>query len=335
MIEHTPPSFWFAHDALRFDAMLRRLPIGLIVALLLSACAAPASPTAPLSLVEATAEHRLIRHVFSETRVPLDPQRVLALGEEGLLADLLDLGVRPVAASVNVPENVPLLTSDELNGIALFPSASEVSLEALSAYQPDLIVGTSFFIEQIGYERLNRIAPTVALGGATPLANYVETATVFGGAEQAQRQVAAFRAEIQAAVASIDAAEQRVSLVTVYPGPSVALWFDGPSPIPLLLRELGVQLRPDPAATDGLAIRNGRAFISLEQLPLADGDTIIVLMSSGVEGEDGALTDVQANPLWQQLPAVQADRVVALDRIGYPGLRGQRALLADLIRSLE
>lgn len=217
----------------------------------------------------------------------------------------------------------------------LFPSAGEVSLEALSAYQPDLIIGTSFFIEQIGYARLSRIAPTVALGGTTPLENYVETATVFGGAEQAQRQVAAFRAEILAGAARIDATNQRVSLITVYPGPSVALWFDGPSPIPLLLRELGVQLRPDPVTTDGLDIRNGRAFISLEQLPLADGDTIVVLMSSGVEGEDGALTDVQANPLWQQLPAVQADRVVALDRIGYPGLRGQQRSLADLIRIFE
>ncbi len=315
--------------------VLYRLRIGLIVALLLCACAAPPRPAAPLALVETTAEHRLIRHVFGETRVPLDPQRVLALSEEGLLADLLDAGVRPVAASVNMPENVPLLTSGELNGIVLFPSAGEVSLEALSAYQPDLIVGTSFFIEQIGYARLSRIAPTVALSGTTPLENYVETATVFGGVEQAQRQVAAFRAEILAGAARIDATNQRVSLITVYPGPSVALWFDGPSPIPLLLRELGVQLRPDPVTTDGLDLRNGRAFISLEQLPLADGDTIVVLMSSGVEGEDGALTDVQANPLWQQLPAVQADRVVALDRIGYPGLRGQRALLADLIRSFE
>jgi iron complex transport system substrate-binding protein len=323
--------FWFA----RAWKPGRWCRLFLISALGLSACGGSTRAIAPLTLVETTTEHRLIRHAFGETRVPLDPQRVLALGEEGLLADLLDLGARPVAASVNVPENVPLLTSAELNGIALFPSAGEISLEALSAYQPDLIIGTSFFIEQIGYERLNRIAPTVALGGATPLANYVETATVFGRGDEAQRVVERFRAEIQAASKRVDAANQRVSLITVYPGPSVALWFDGPSPIPLLLRELGVQLRPDPAANEGLDIRNGRAFISLEQLPLVDGDTIFLLISTGVEGEDAALADVQANPLWQQLPAVQTDRIVTLDRIGYPGLRGQRALLADLIRSFE
>jgi iron complex transport system substrate-binding protein len=300
--------------------------------LLLCACGASSQPARPLTLVETTAEQRLIHHTFGETQVPLEAERVLALGEEGLLADLLDNGVRPVAASVNLTENVPLFSAAELNGIALFPSAGEISLEALSAYQPDLIIGTSFFIAQIGYQRLARIAPTVALGGATPLENYGETATVFGRGDVAQAEVAAFRAEVQAAAARIDAANQRVSLVTVYPGPSVALWFDGPSPIPLLLRELGVQLRPDPA---GLDIRNGRAFISLEQLPLVDGATIFPLTSSGVEGEDSALADVQANPLWQQLPAVQVGRVVTLDRIGYPGLRGQRALLVDLVQAFE
>jgi len=308
------------------------LLLGLIAALSLGACGATSHPAEPLRLIETTAEYRLIGHIFGETRVPRDPQRVLALGEEGLLADLLDAGVRPAASNVNVPEYIPLLSAEELTGIALYATAGDLSVETLSTLQPDLIIGTRFFIEQIGYERLSRIAPTVALGGATPLENYVETLTVLGQGEQAQREVEAFRAEIHAVAARIDASNQRVSVITVYPGSGVALWFDGPSPIPLLLRELGVQLRPDPAAT-GLDVRNGRAFISLEQLSLADAPTLMVLQSSAVEGEDAALADVQANPLWQQLPAVRTGRVVMFDRLGYPGLRGQRALLADLIRT--
>jgi iron complex transport system substrate-binding protein len=96
-----------------------------------------------------------------------------------------------------------------------------------------------------------------------------------------------------------------------------------------------VQLRPDPAAADKLDVRNGRAFISLEQLPLADGATIILLQSSAVEGEDTALSDVQTNPLWQQLQAVQTGRVVVLDRLGYPGLRGHRALLTEFAGVLD
>lgn len=306
----------------------------LIAVWLLSACAGGASADEPLTLVETTDSYRLIRHTFGETRAPVAPQRVLALGEESLLVDLLDAGVRPVAASVNIPESVPLLSAAERENIALFPSAGDISLETLSSYEPDLIIGIRFFIEQIGYQRLARIAPTVALSGSTPLENYIEALTLFGRGEQAQRDVAAFRAEVQAAT-RIDAASQRVSLVTIYPGPNVALWFDGPSPIPLLLRDLGVQIRPDPAATAGLTIRNGRSFISLERLPLIDGETIFLIQSYSVEGEESAVADVQASPLWQQLPAVQSDRVVVLDRIGYPGLREQRALLSDLVRALE
>ncbi|MGC9039118.1 MAG: ABC transporter substrate-binding protein [Roseiflexus sp.] len=287
-----------------------------------------------MTLVETMADHQLIRHAFGETQVPLDPQRVLALGEEGLLADLLDAGVRPLASSVNLPAHVPLLSADELNGIALFASAGAISLEALSAYQPDLIMGTSFFIEQVGYARLTAIAPTVALSGITPTEQYVAALTVLGRVETAQREVEAFRAEVQAAAAQINASEQQVSLVTVYPGARVALWVDGPTPIPQMLRDLGVRLRPDPT-TEELSIRNGRAFISLEQLPLADGATLVLLQSSVVEGEDSALADVQTNPLWQQLLAVQTGRVITLDRLGYPGLRGQRALLGDLVRALE
>lgn len=311
-----------------------RLWMSIVLVLLLAACGTGTTPAAPVTLVETTANHRLIRHAFGETQVPLDPQRVLALGEEGLLADLLDAGVRPLASSVNLPAHVPLLSADEINGIVLFASAGEISLEALSAYQPDLIIGTSFFIEQIGYARLAEIAPTLALGGITPTEQYLEALTVLGRAEEAQREVEAFRAEVQAAAAQINASEQQVSLVTVYPGASVALWVDGPTPIPQMLRELGVRLRPDPT-TEGLSIRNGRAFISLEQLPLADSATLVLLQSSAVEGEDSALADVQANPLWQQLSAVQTGRVITLDRLGYPGLRGQRALLADLVRALE
>jgi iron complex transport system substrate-binding protein len=305
----------------------------LLLGVLLAGCGA-APPDAPLSVVATTAEHRLVRHAFGETEVPLEPQRILALGEEGLLADLLDGGVRPVAASVNIPDQVPLLSPEELAGITLFPSAGEVSLETLSAFQPDLIIGSSFFVEQVGYQRLAQIAPTVAIGGGDPLTSYVETLSVLGRGDEAAQAVEALRDEIGAAGEQIDASRRSVSAVTVYPGASVAVWVDGPLPIPLMLRELGVALRPDATSAE-LQVRNGRAFISLEQLPLLDGESILVLQSSAVEGEAQATADVQGNPLWQQLPAVQAGRVATLDRNGYPGLRGQRALLADLTELLR
>lgn len=310
--------------------MHRMVLFAILVLLLLSACTSSTSTAQSLEVVSTTDSYRLIRHVFGETQVPLNPSRVLALGEEGLLIDLIDSGMRPVAASVNLPERVPLLSAEELAGIELFPSAGDISLETLSTYQPDFIIGTEFFIDQIGYRQLSQIAPTVALSGATPLTQYIETLTVFGRAEEALREVDALRAEIQRVAIARGTATQRVSLVTVYPGMNVALWFDGPSPIPLLVRALGLQIRPDPTTTTDLNIRNGRAFISLEQLSMADGDMIFLLQTADVEGEASAVAEMMDHPLWQQLPAVQAQRVVELDRIGFPGLRGQRVLLTML-----
>ncbi|MEM8534818.1 MAG: ABC transporter substrate-binding protein, partial [Chloroflexota bacterium] len=176
---------------------------------------------------------------------------------------------------------------------------------------------------------------TVAIGSIEPLESYRETLTVFGQSEEAQRTLEAFRAEIQAEGERIDAANHRVSVATIYSAENVALWFDGPSPIPLLLRELGVQLKPDSATIEGLDIRNGRAFISLEQIPLMSGDTLFLLQSSRVAGENDAVTEIEATLLWQQLPAVQTYRVIRLDRIGYPGLRGQYQLLDDIVQALE
>lgn len=310
--------------------MYRMVLFVLLVLLLLSACTSSTSTAQSLEVVSTTDSYRLVRHMFGETQVPLNPSRVLALGEEGLLIDLIDSGIRPVAASVNLSERVPLLSAEELAGIALFPSAGDISLETLSAYQPDFIIGTKFFIDQIGYQRLSQIAPTVALNGATPLTQYLETLTVFGCAEEAQREVDTLRTEIQRVATVRGTATQRVSLVTVYPGMNVALWFDGPSPIPLLVRTLGVQIRPNPTTVTDLNIRNGRAFISLEQLSMADGDMILLLQTADVEGEASAVAEMIVHPLWQQLPAVQAQRVVKLDRIGFPGLRGQRVLLTML-----
>ena len=310
--------------------MHRMVLFAILVLLLLSACTSSTSTAQSLEVVSTTDSYRLIRHVFGETQVPLNPSRVLALGEEGLLIDLIDSGMRPVAASVNLPDRVPLLSAEELAGIELFPSAGDISLETLSTYQPDFIIGTEFFIDQIGYRQLSQIAPTVALSGATPLTQYIETLTVFGRAEEALREVDALRAEIQRVAIARGTATQRVSLVTVYPGMNVALWFDGPSPIPLLVRALGLQIRPDPTTTTDLNIRNGRVFISLEQLSMADGDMIFLLQTADVEGEASAVAEMMDHPLWQQLPAVQAQRVVELDRIGFPGLRGQRVLLTML-----
>lgn len=299
---------------------------------LLSACGFGSAPVAPLSIQATTADARVIRHALGETRIPLNPQRIVALGEDGLLADLLDAGVRPLAASVNVPEAVPLISAAELEGIELFPSAGQVSLERIAALQPDLIIGGRFFLEEAGYAELNQIAPTVALGTSDPRQSYIETLTLLGLPEQAKADVAALDQAIGSARDQLQTAQRSVSIATIYPGATLAVWVDGPTSAPLLVRELGLTVRP---AADLRGVRNGRAFLSNEQITLLDGELLILLQSDTIEGETAAIATFQSQPIWNQIPAVQNGAVYTLDRLGYPGLRGQRALMADLTALIQ
>lgn len=289
----------------------------------------------PVEILSETAVTRTIQHTFGTSEIPKEPQRVVALGEDPLLADLLDIGIQPVLSIVNEPGGVALIAPEELAGTELVRSASNVSIETLLAYDPDLIIGTVFFVNEVGYERLAAIAPTVAVGGADPLETYIETLTVFGLRDQAEADVAAFREEVAAAAAQVNAAERQVSMAAIYPGGNVALFFDGPQAPPQLLHDLGVTMLPTGAARDELDVRNGRAFISDERWDLISGEHLILLQAPSVEGEMEAVAEVNENPLWAQLPAVQAGNVVTLDRLGYPGFRGQKALLQDLVAALE
>ncbi len=163
----------------------------LVSVLALTTCSFGAAPATPLVVQETTTDALVIRHALGDTCVPLNPQQIVALGEEGLLAALLDAGLRPIAASVNVPETVPLISAAELKDIELFPSAAQISLERIAALQPDLIIGGRFFLEEAGYSELSQIVPTVTLGASDPRRSYVEALTVFGMAEQAAADVAA------------------------------------------------------------------------------------------------------------------------------------------------
>ena len=68
----------------------------------------------------------------------------------------------------------------------------------------------------------------------------------------------------------------------------------------------------------------------LEQLGLLDSELLVLMQSETVDGEAEALAEIEADPIWQTLPAVQSGNVVVIDRLGYPGAAGQIRLLEEL-----
>lgn len=134
------------------------LLLGAIISL-----AAAQEEAAPLEVLEETAEYRVIRHVGGETRIPANPEQIVAMDTR--LSDvLLALGIRPVGVtswtgSDNINGFLPHV-ADELEGTAMLGEAwPSLNLEAVLAINPDLILEPGWLSEN--YDQLSSITPTV------------------------------------------------------------------------------------------------------------------------------------------------------------------------------
>lgn len=259
--------------------------------------------------------------------------RVIALGEEFLLADLLGLGIRPVASTATVAEQgFSGLDEFDTEGIEALP-ATEPNLERLAVLRPDVIVFSTFVIDELGgRDALDAMAELVVIDEDEPAERLLALGDAFGARHRAETLLGELDEAVGSATLQLDADGREISVATVYPGRTVAAWVDGPSEVPSTLLALGFTLQPGPE--DIADAEGGRAYLSPEQLGLLAADTLVALQSSVVEGEDAALADIAEDPLWSRLPGVADDRVVTLDRLGYPGIAGRRRLVDDLARLL-
>jgi iron complex transport system substrate-binding protein len=273
---------------------------------------------------------RVVEHQFGTTEVPADPQRIVALSEEFLLADLLALGVIPVASTSNDPNSFGGIDPAATEGIENIASAS-FNLEQLAALRPDLLLAYPDYIELVGYDTLAAIAPTVAIGDSDSdwRERFILTAEVLGLEEPADALIGEVEAQIDAAREVLHGV--RVSALSISPGPFLRAYTDDRTVLTEIMSALGMQFVPDGGDTDS----NGRLEISLERLGELSGDLLLLLQTTVIEGEDAAVAQVEASPLWPTLPAVSSGAVVTLDRLGYPGAEGAGRFAADLVGALR
>jgi iron complex transport system substrate-binding protein len=261
-----------------------------------------------------------------------DDERVVALGEEFLLADLLALGIEPVASTATTADaGFQGLDDHDTTGIQPLPS-TEPNFERLASLRPDTIVAAQFVIDALGREQFDALADLVVV----PTAGGAEQLEILGEEFDREEQAATLRERLEEAEAGAAGTAPpgcEVSLATVYPGPAPAAWVAQPNAAAVALEDMGCTLSPstDDAEPDGA----GRVRLSLEQLGLLDAPELILLQSDTVEGERDSVDALTDDPLWKQLPAVQAGRVTELDRLGYPGVEGKIRLYEDLADALE
>jgi ABC-type Fe3+-hydroxamate transport system substrate-binding protein len=262
-----------------------------------------------------------------------DTPTVLALGEEYLLADLLTLGIRPIASTANVvlDEGFAGLGEFDTEGIEALPS-NEPNLERLAGYRADVVVVNTFVADYLGREVLEGLGGELVVVPDDHAERIVALGDTFDRRSEADAALADLDEAIAAGAATLNAGGRAVSVATVYPGSTVAAWVDGPIDVPATLLAMGFTLRP--GATDVEGEEGGRLYLSNEQLDVLDADALVALQSDLVAGEPEALEAMADDPLWSGLPAVASGKVVTIDRLGYPGIAGRRRLVDDLVARL-
>ncbi|MET0908256.1 MAG: ABC transporter substrate-binding protein [Ilumatobacteraceae bacterium] len=256
-----------------------------------------------------------------------DLGRVVVLSEEFLLADVLALGVEPIASTVSVEEaGIQGIEGHDTSGIEVLPMTT-LSLEHLASLEPDTIIALQFWVDQVGADVLAGLGDVIVVPDALGNRGQVEAlGELLGREDEATALIEEFETATADAAATVGD-DCAVSLAAIYPGPSPAAFVAGPWEIPSSILSTGCVLDPGPDVAE--PDNNGRVWLSLEQLGLLDAPTIVLLQSDVVEGESDAMTEITSNPLWAQLPAVQADEVVVFDRLGYPGMEGQIRFLGE------
>lgn len=208
-------------------------------------------------------------------------------------------------------EAIPDYLAERAAGVEVLAERTEINLESLAAAQPDLLLFSAKLVEASGVrDQLSQIAELAELEVSTarPWRDSLrDVAAAVGVPERAEAAIADVEARIEAGRSAIAASGSDVEVSVVRCFGTSCRYLPGGSSFPgQVLDELGVA-RPALQASDP----EGRAFVEVspERVDLLAGDLIVVF---GTDAED-TIEQLQDNPLWLQLEAVQAGRVHPVD----------------------
>lgn len=306
------------------------------VAILATACGTQSAEEPEVSAEPAT---RTINHAYGQAEVPADPQRLVVLHGSTVLGAALQADA-PIVGYTRQPAGAgiaPYFDESQLADAQNVGWLNPLNIEAIAATQPDLIIGTTGFIEDENlHATLSEIAPTVAFEsfGTTPWRDTLrQVAQVLGTEEQVEQGISDYETRIEDVRARLGdrAGEMTVTLANFralddirnYP-PN---WCSGTT-----LAELGLVFAEEERENTGEGV-------SVELLADFDADAIFYFVGSSTEDTEArdATTAIQQNPLWDTLGAVQRGQAYDVDQahwFGCGSLQAQNLVLDDVERLL-
>ncbi len=282
---------------------------------MLAACGgAPASDTEPAGGA-APGFPVTVEHALGTTEITAPPQRVVSLGYTDQDA-ILALGVVPVAIrefTGKQPSATWPWATDLLQGQQPQVLDGEISLEAIAALEPDLIIGVSAGLTQEQYDSYQRIAPVVTqpVGDQPYQSRWQDSTRLIGQAlgrtAEAERLVTDLEARFAAVGQEYPQLAGRsgaVAAVSSVGAGNYFVWSSGDNR-GRFLDSLGLTV---PATFDDLAGANFYADLSVEQLGLLDENDVVLWLQ--IPGAENAT--LEAQPGYPTLRVGQEGRVLNL-----------------------
>lgn len=257
---------------------------------------------------------------FGDTTVDSTPERVVALSTTD--ADfLLSVGVTPVA--------VPILTQSDpaTGGTGIYPweegkypadtpkinaPSTDISVEAVAALNPDLIVATGFWgLDEKTYAALNEIAPVLHFdteANADPWQDNVrKVGEVTGHEAEAEEAIKAAEASVTSAkTENPDLAGKTYNAIISPSADGVYVLCSAEDNMARVMKDLGLELSEyaQTVECDG-----GKGEVAWENLPQLDADLLWVIPDTADQ-----VQVLESQPLWPQLPAVQRGAVAVVPK---------------------
>lgn len=244
-----------------------------------------------------------IETLYGDVVINEEPKRVVALTVP-TADELLSLGVTPLAVAQDPAE---LDTTAPWLAVELAPiskagliSAGDVQLEAIAALEPDLIISTNFYVQDREvFDRLNEIAPTIAPRASGTNVDWDErllyTAKAVNATSMAEEIVASIQDEWRTVGDTIGTPSDLSYNFVSFNGEQFS--FGNGSVFELL------GIAPAPNQVND---QSGEA-VSRENTAQLNADLLAVWLVN----EDRSPLD--ADPLFQQLPAVMSGSIIYAD----------------------
>lgn len=291
----------------------------------LAACAPDAAPStgAEIPAAEAGAFPVTIEHVYGETTITEQPQRVATVAWANHEVPLA-LGIVPV-----IQEKVtwgdddgdgilPWVeeTLDELGAEppALYDPTDGIDFEAINDATPDVILAAYSGLTQEEYERLSKIAPTIAypeVAWATSVEDMITmNATALGFPEGGAALIEELHGQIDESLAAHPAlADASVLFSFIDPADFSKIGFYTTHDTrPGFLTSVGLPL---PEIVEEESATTDQFYVEVSSEEADRFDDVDVFVTYGDDAET-FIAALQADPLLSQIPAIAEGRVVVL-----------------------